>query len=156
MTATTVDQVKKATRVTQTARIGIGLALGALSAALLVLAFQPYSVWPLAFFALVPMLVAEHRVLPRRRAGPAVAIGICGWLLVFLTSLFGLKPSTWFFPAIALLIGAINLFTAPGIRRFHERTGYRWFVLQGVFDWVGVEMIRSFIPPINTHAFLAQ
>ncbi len=39
---------------------------------------------------------------------------------------------------------------------FHEQTDYRWFVLQGVADWVGFEMIRSFIPPINTHAFIAQ
>ncbi len=29
-------------------------------------------------------------------------------------------------------------------------------MLQGAFNWVGAEMIRSFIPPINTNAFMVQ
>jgi apolipoprotein N-acyltransferase len=57
---------------------------------------------------------------------------------------------------VVVVIIVVQVLTVPSLRRFHERTAYRWFVLQGVADWVGIEMIRSFIPPINTHAFIAQ
>lgn len=137
-------------------RMGIGVAMGALSALLLIFAFQPYSIWPLAFVAFVPMVVAAHRIVPRKWAGVPTAIGIGMWLLVFLSRLFGLRLELWFFPAIALLVAAITFVSESGARLFHERTGYCWFVLQGAVATVGVEMIRSFIPPINTHAFMVQ
>ena len=72
-------------------RIILGLALGALSAVLLIFAFQPYSIWPLAFIAFIPLLMAEYRVLPLRWAGLAPGIAIGGWLAIFLTSLFGVN-----------------------------------------------------------------
>ena len=84
-----MNQAKPATPPTGMGRIGLGLALSALSAVLLILAFQPYSFWPLAFVAYVPMLVAGQRLLPRKWSGVANAIGIGGWLAVFLTMLFG-------------------------------------------------------------------
>lgn len=138
------------------ARIGFGLALGVMSAGLLILAFQPYSVWPLAFFAYVPMLFGAHRVLPICLSGLAPALGIGGWLGVFLTSLFGISKVTWIFLAIAFAVAVITALSTPKVRKFHERTGYRWFVLQGAVEAAGIELIRSFIPPINTHAFFAQ
>ena len=156
MTATTLDQAKTATQVAGIARIGLGMALSALSAVLLILAFQPYSIWPLAFVAYVPMLVAGQRVMPRKWSGLANAIGIGGWLAVFLTALFGVGKYAGLFLGIAMLVAAIGILSMPTIRKFHERTGYRWFVLQGAIDTAGIEMIRSFIPPINTHAFMAQ
>jgi apolipoprotein N-acyltransferase len=57
---------------------------------------------------------------------------------------------------VVLVIIILQVFTTPGIRRFHLNTGYRYFILYGLADWVGFEMVRSFIPPINTHAFMAQ
>jgi apolipoprotein N-acyltransferase len=137
-------------------RIILGLALGALSAVLLTFAFQPYSIWPLAFIAFIPLLMAEYRVLPLRWAGLAPGIAIGGWLAIFLTSLFGVNQVTWIFLAVAGLIALGGILSAPAIRKFHDRTGYRWFLLQGAFDAAGIEMIRSFIPPIHTHAFWAQ
>jgi apolipoprotein N-acyltransferase len=156
MTTATLDHTKPIAQVTGTTRIGIGVALGLLSAILLILAFQPYSVWPLAFIFYVPMLVAGQRVLPLRWAGVAHAIGIGGWLAVFMISLFGLNQYAWIFLGIAMLIAAIGILSTPTNRKFHQRTGYRWFVLQGAVDAAAIEMIRSFIPPINTHAFMAQ
>ena len=50
----------------------------------------------------------------------------------------------------------ISILAAPKLRSFHERTGFRWFILHGAIDAAGGEMIRSFIPPIHTHAFWAQ
>jgi len=156
MTTSTMIQAKPGTRATGVARIGAGLALSALSAVLLILAFQPYSIWPLAFVAYVPMLVAGQRLMPRKWSGIAQAIGIGGWLAVFLTSLFGFGEYAWIFLGIAMLVAAIGILSLPTVRKFHEQTGYRWFVLQGAVDTAAIEMIRSFIPPINTHAFMAQ
>ena len=138
------------------ARVAAGVGVSALTAVMLILAFHPYSNWPLAFFALVPMLVAQHRVLPVRWSGLAPAVGIGGWLFVFLTEMFRGNPAALVIQIVVLVIVVVQVFTVPGLRRFHIRTGYRWFVLQGIADWVGFEMVRSFIPPINTHAFIAQ
>lgn len=137
-------------------RITAGLGVSALTAVMLILAFHPYNVWFLAFFALVPMLIAQHHILPRKWAGLAPAIGIGGWLFVFLTAMFGGNPAGQVIQIVVVVIIIVQVFTVPGVRRFHEQTGYRWFVLQSIVDWVGFEMIRSFIPPINTHAFIAQ
>jgi apolipoprotein N-acyltransferase len=123
---------------------------------LLVFAFQPYNVWPLAFFAFVPTFLAEYHFLPRRWSGWGGAISVGGWLAIFLTAAFGGGKYTWMFLAIAMLVGLFGILSLPAVRRFHERTQFRWFILQGALDYAGLEMIRSFIPPINTHAFMAQ
>ena len=137
-------------------RIFLGFGLGLLSAAMLIFAFQPYSVWPLAFVAYVPMLIAEQRILPSRWAGWGRGIGIGAFLAVFLTSLFGMNKFAAIFLGVAVLIALISILTAPKLRAFHERTGFRWFILQGAIEATGIEMIRSLIPPIRTHAFFAQ
>jgi apolipoprotein N-acyltransferase len=137
-------------------RIWTGLGVSLLTAVMLLLAFHPFSLWPLAFVALVPMLVAQHRIMPVRWAGAAAAVGVGGWLLVFLTSMFGFGRASLVMQGVVLVVVIVQLLTVPGLRRFHIHTRYKYFVWQGVFDWVGVEMIRSFIPPINTHGFMAQ
>lgn len=137
-------------------RFGISILLGVLTGVMLLLAFHPYNVWPFGFLALVPMLVAQYRLLPLKWSGLAQAIGIGGWLFIFLGSMFGGNQGGQVIQIVVLVIVVIELLNVPGIRRFHESTGYRWLVLHGVMDWIGVEMIRSFIPPINTHAFIAQ
>ena len=54
-----------------------------------------------------------------------------------------------------MLIGILTYFMSSD-RKFHEITGYRWFILQGVLAWVGFEMIRSFIPFLGTMGFVAN
>lgn len=153
MTAT-----KSTTAANEITRIVAGIGISALTALMLILAFHPYNAWFLAFFALVPMLIAQHRILPLKWAGLAPSVGIGGWLFVFLTAMFG--GSTAAMAIVIQIVVAIivlsQFFTTPGGRRFHQQTGYRWFIPHGIADWVGFEMIRSFIPPINTHAFIAQ
>ena len=134
----------------------MGAGLGALGAACLILAFPPYNLWPLIFLAFAPMLLADFRVLPVRRAGLGAALGWGVWLLVYLTMIFGFEADTWFMQAIAVLVAVINLAGGPGLRAFHERTRYRWFVIFGVVNVVGIEMLRSFIPLIATHAFVGH
>lgn len=155
MTSAKADQ---STGMNEGLRIAIGVAVSALTAGMLILAFHPHNVWFLAFFALVPMLIAQHRLLPPRWSGLANAVGVGGWLFVFLTAMFGGSTAGMVvvIQVVVVAIIVMELFTVPGVVRFHRQTGYRWFVAQGVVDWVGVEMIRSFIPPINTHAFIAQ
>jgi apolipoprotein N-acyltransferase len=145
-----IQPVPKATRIL------IGAALGVLSAGMLILAFPPYNVWPLIFVAFAPMLVADYRVLPPRWSGLASGLGWGVWLLVYLTMIFGLSADTWFMQGIAVLVAVINLAGGRGLRRFHEHTGYRWFVLSGIATTVGIEMVRSFIPIIATHAFVGH
>jgi len=140
----------------QATRILIGVVLGLLSAAMLILAFPPYNAWPLIFVAFVPMLLADYRVLPHRFAGLGSGIGIGGWLLVYLTMIFGLDAGTWFMQAFAVLVAVLAFSGGRGNRLFHHRTGYRWFVPFGVVNTVGIEMLRGFIPIIATHAFVGH
>lgn len=153
---TTLDHARSITHTSNILRFGVGITLSLVSAALLVFAFQPYSIWPLAFVAYVPMLIAEQRVLPLRWSGLGRGVGVGLFLIVFLTSLFGLNQVAGIFIGVAVLIALISVITAPKLRAFHERTAFRWFVLQGGIEAAGIEMVRSFIPPIYTHAFFAQ
>ncbi len=137
-------------------RLLIGVLLGLISAAMLILAFPPYNIWPLIFGAYMPMLLADYRVLPQRFAGLGSAIGIGGWLLVYLTMIFGLEADTWFMQGVAVLVAVLAFTGGRGNRLFHGRTGYRWFVPFGVANTVGIEMLRSFIPIIATHAFVGH
>jgi apolipoprotein N-acyltransferase len=75
------------------------------------------------------------------------------WLGPFLARLFGNEGGP-FFKYLGVLIALLELFLAKE-RNFHEATRYRWFVLQGIINWVGFEMIRAtFIPLIATSAFI--
>lgn len=56
--------------------------------------------------------------------------------------------------AVPLIDAVMAFLIGMGDRRFHERTGYRWFVLHGVTAWIGLEMIRGFIPALGTWAFV--
>lgn len=140
----------------KTKRFITGILLSGLSAIMLVMAFHPYNIWFLAFVALVPLHVAQHQFMPVKWSGIAPAVAIGGWLFVFLSYMFGSNPTGRVIQGIVLVMVILQVFTFPAQRRFHIKTGYRYFVLQGIADWVGFEMIRSFIPPINTHAFIAQ
>jgi len=136
-----------------TLRFGLGLGLSALSGLLLLLAFPPYGLWPLAWFALVPALLAQFRLLPARWSSLAAALYIGLWLGPFLARLFGSGFGP-FFQYLGVLIAIINFFAAKE-RVFHEQTRYRWFILHGVINWVGFEMIRAtFIPIVATSGFI--
>jgi apolipoprotein N-acyltransferase len=157
MTTLKSSQSKRTTKGAVIARIGAGLALAALSAGMLTLAFPPHNLWPLIGVAFVPMLLAQYRVMPRRWSSLAPAVAIGGWMGLFFTQVFGLGGGgAWYMRSLPLLIGGFTLLTEQGNRPLHERTGYRWFVLHGVVGWVGFEMIRGFIPFMGTWAFVGH
>ncbi len=135
-------------------RIAIGLILSVVSAILLTLSFPPYDLWPLIWIGFVPMLVAQFRVMPRKFSSLASAIAIGGWLGFYITPIFA--GSGLYMTWLPLIIGLIILFADSGLRAFHERTRYRWFAWQGALNWVGIEMIRGFIPILGTWGFVAN
>ena len=150
---TVVTSSQEANKANMAVRIGVGVALSALSGVMLLLAFPPYGVWPLAWIAIAPYVFAQHRLLPRKWSSLAPAIAHLFWLGPFLARLFGPENGP-FFQYLGVLIGILVFFLQKEIK-FHQLTGYRWFILHGVINWVGFEMIRAtFIPLIATSAFI--
>ena len=152
---TTISNVQpQAKTAKQTAlRFALGIFFSVLSGVMLLLAFPPYGVWPLAWFAFIPAIFAQYRLLPRKYASLAPALYLLVWLGPFLARLFG-DVAGPFFKYLGVLIAVIAYFTYKE-RTFIERTGYRWLILQGVTGWVGFEMVRAtFIPVIATSAFI--
>jgi apolipoprotein N-acyltransferase len=135
-------------------RMGSGILLSVVSAILLTLSFPPYNVWFLIWIGFVPMMIAQFRVLPGKFSSLASAITVGGWLGGYLTPIFA--GSGLYMTWLPLLIAVISYLTDSGVRAFHECTGYRWFVWYGALNWVGFEMIRSFIPIMGTWGFVAN
>jgi apolipoprotein N-acyltransferase len=133
-------------------RTAAGLGLAVLSAVLLTLAFPPYNLGLLIWVGFIPILVAQYRLLPTKISSLASAIAIGSWLGVLLVPMFGGK--SFLMAAIPLLTGLLVFFVDKNKRLFHERTSYRLFILEGVAGWVGLEMIRSFIPALGTWLFV--
>lgn len=136
------------------ARVAIGLLLSAAGGLAFVLAFPPYEVWPLAFLGFVPVLIAQHRVMPPRLSSFASAVGVGVWLQGYLGPVFA--PIGTYMVWLPLIVAVATLLTDGGQRGFHSRTGYRWFVLSGTLTWAGIEMIRLFVPIAGTWAYIAH
>ena len=107
MTAGTNSQ--EATKTNMAVRIGIGVALSVLSGVMLLLAFPPYGVWPLAWVAFVPYLFAQHRLLPRKWSSLAPAIALLLWLGPFMARLFGTEFGP-IFTYLGVLIAILTYF----------------------------------------------
>lgn len=136
-------------------RLLIGVALSSVSAVLLTFSMPPYGIWPLAVLGLLPMVLAQYRVFPRRLSGLAMAITIGGLVGLYIMDAFlSLGNAPWYMRGLPFIFGVVILFTDAGTRAFHERTDFRWFVLSGALGWMGVEMIRSLIPVLGTWGFI--
>jgi len=134
-------------------RILTGSLLSALSGILILLSFPPYGIWPLAWVGFVPYLYAQYRLFPRKWSSLAPSLGVLFWLGPFLARVFGAGFGP-FFQFLGVWI-AILIFLLQKERRFIETTGYRWFIPQGVINWVGFEMVRmTFIPMVATTGFI--
>jgi apolipoprotein N-acyltransferase len=153
---TTVSDIKSRENVVAQAtatRMALGIFLSALSGLMLLLAFPPYGLWPLAWFGVIPVLLAQYRVLPSKWSSLSQAVFAAVWLGPFLARLFGSGYGP-VFQYLGIWIAILNFFVAKD-RKFHEMTKYRWFIFHGLINWVGFEMIRAtFIPLIATSAFI--
>ena len=130
----------------------LGVMLSAMSGILLLLSFSPYGIWPLIWVAFVPYIIAQHRLFPHRWESLSFSIALLFWLGPYLARIFG-DEAGFFFKYLGVWIAVITFFLHKE-RKFHELTRYRWFILQGVINWVGFEMIRTFIPLLATNAFV--
>jgi len=137
-------------------RLLAGVALSVLSAVLLTLAMPPLGIWPFALLGLLPMILAQYRIMPPRLSSVAPAIAIGGLVALYIMDSFLQLPNApWYMKGLPLAFGTLVFVADLGTRKFHERTGYTWFVLSGALGWMGVEMIRSRIPVLGTWGFVA-
>lgn len=132
-------------------RIAIGLALSVLSGVMLTISFAPYNVWFLVFIAFLPLLIAQYRIMPAKHSSLASAVMIATWLYLYFGPSFFQGGIMLALPVIGFLV---NWLTEKGLRKFHEDTHYRWFIINGAVNWVGFEIIRTFIPGIATWGFV--
>jgi apolipoprotein N-acyltransferase len=119
-----------------------GLLLAASSVGLVALAFPPFGLWPLVFVAFVPMLVAQHRVLPARWSGLAVGVSVGGMFAYTLSPGLADGHVALVFHLLPVFIGALAAGLAWRSRGFQVRTGYRWFLVSGPVAWVAIDFLR--------------
>ena len=119
-----------------------GIALSLVTVLLVVVAFA-LGIWPAIWVAFVPMLVAQHRVLPARWSGLGPAIGIGGMFGFHLSP--GLVDGG--LPALAVLWPVLMAAVIAPLfwrsRRFHEATGYRWFLVSAPVAWAALDFLRT-------------
>lgn len=132
-------------------RVALGCALAALSAVMLTFAFAPHREWFFVWFGFVPMLVAQHRVMPARWSALAPAIGVGGYVAGCFGGIFP-GGAAWYMKALPILVGLVVL--AANARRRGRRSISAWWPLQGALGWVAIELARSFIPALGTWGFL--
>jgi apolipoprotein N-acyltransferase len=153
---TTISGIKSREKVvvqTGTIQFALGIVLSALSGVMLLLAFPPYGWWPLMWIACVPYRFAQYRLMPQKWSSVAETVAILVWLGPFMARMFGMDNGPFFY-LLGVFIAILSFFLSKD-RKFHELTGYRWFILQGVVAWVGFEMVRAtFIPLVATSAFV--
>lgn len=143
-----------APRSRQAPRLVFGLTLAALSALLGTWAFPPYGLWPLIFVAFVPMLVAQHHVLPRRWGWVAVGIGIGGYYAGYLHGVVG-GGFAWWGACIPLAVALVAGVGAIADRPLQEASGYVRFVVAFPLGWAAAEFLRGFVPALGTQGWVA-
>ena len=109
----------------------------------MLLANPPFGVWPLIFVAFVPMVLAQHRVLPRRRSWLAPALGIGGAYAVYFSPGLADGEVAIVFQLFPIYVAAIAALVAGRGRGFAEHTGYRWIAVSVPVAWTAIDFIRS-------------
>ena len=99
-------------------------------------------IWPLVFVAFVPMVYAQHRVMPPRLAPLVPATTIVLFLVSQLTACLVQGEVPFLFHSWMFLLFAIIAGLGYVRRDFHAQTGYRWLALSFPTAWVGVDGMR--------------
>ena len=121
----------------------VGLLTALVTPVLVLLANPPFGWWPLITVAFVPMLVAQHRVLPARWSWLGVAVGIGGTYAVYFSPGLADGDVRFVYQLFPLYIAVIAAVVAGRGRRFHVRTRYRWFTVSFPLAWTAIEFLRS-------------
>jgi apolipoprotein N-acyltransferase len=120
--------------------VAVGLVV--VSGVALVAALRPYGVWPLLFVALVPMAVAQYRLLPRRLAWLAPGLTAIVYWAGLIGGAMG-ELSVAMVVIVSLGAGAITALLMAADRPLSEKTQFRTFVLQVPLLWGTLEILRS-------------
>ena len=125
MTTVSLTQTQESSNVNTAVRLLLGALLSLLSIGLFLLAFPPYTIWPLVLFAFVPMLVSQYRVMPAKYSSLASAITIGGWLGIFFQNIFSINGTqadlVWWMQGLPIIIG-----TTPMCGRTDARSTVIW------------------------------
>lgn len=124
-------------------RVVVGLALALVTPILIALANPPFGVWPLVFVAFVPMVVAQHRILPPRWSSFAIGVGIGGAFAVHLSPGLADGDVAIVYQLMPLYLASIAAGVAWRSRWFQERTGYRWLAVSFPVAFTAIEFLRS-------------
>lgn len=124
-----------------------------LSALLLILAFPDFDLWPLAWVALAPALVATVRVEDHRRAfllwwlwGTVFFYGSCWWLTHAMTHYGGI-PAWIAFPLLvpgALVLGLFPATAGASLALLCRRYGARGLIFFPCI-WTALELLRLYV-----------
>jgi len=130
-----------------------GICVAASAAALVLTAPDCSSLWWLLPVALVPMIVAQYRLLPRRWAPLGVAVvGAAYWATVILLS-SGVTLA-WQRALLLLAATAVVYAIAWLDLRFTAWTRYRFFLIQIPCVWVGLEILLGLNPVTGSTVWL--
>lgn len=135
-------------------RIIAGCALACASGVLATLSFAPFDRWWLIWFAFVPMIVAQYRVLPSAYSALGPALGVGGFLAGYLGGMFP-AHAAWYMKTLPVLVAVGVLVTSRRERQRHDRAGYTAWPLASAVSWVAFELLRSFVPALSTWGFLS-
>jgi apolipoprotein N-acyltransferase len=136
-------------------RTWMGVACIVASAVALVVTSTDFGgLWWLLPIALVPMVVAQYRLLPHRWAPAGVAgVGAAYWGALALLSQGSLAP-WWTGVLLAAPAVAVVYLVAWADLRLTQWTRYRFFVVQMPVVWVGLEVLLGLNPVFATNEWL--
>ena len=132
--------------------VASGLSLAALSAGAASAAFPPMGLWPLIWIAWVPMLIAQHRILPRRWSSLAIGVGIGGYYAVYLHPILD-ASFEWWVPWLPVAVGIAAALGSVADRTAQEATRYRRFVISFPLAWTPYgRIVASAVTPNGSRA----
>lgn len=152
--STRVQQSIPTTRTGSTARLMVALLLGLLSGALLAASLRPLGWWPLALIGLVPMILAQYRLVPLRWCWVPVSAAVFVYAYCS-TGILYTGHAMWFAIGAPILWAAIAGGFALVDRRINEPGQLRWLVLVMPIMWVGLDSARVYFILTGTDGYLA-
>ena len=141
-------------RGTATRDVLIAIGLGVVSGLLMAASLRPLGWWPLAFVGLVPMIVAQYRLVPVRWCWIPVTTAVfvfaycsTGFLYTAHALWFAIAaPVIW-----ALIVGGFALVD----RSLNERARWRWFIILMPVMWVALDTARVYLVLTGTDGYIA-
>jgi apolipoprotein N-acyltransferase len=124
-------------------RLIVGLLLAALSGVLAGVSFEGFHIWPLIWVAFVPALVAQYYVLPARWSGLGLGVAIGVMFQIYLGPGLADGDVGWYLKIYGFWIAIIVALLVGRSRSFHERTGYRWWLVSAPLAWVAIDFLRT-------------